>query len=80
MESAELDEEVRVKREAMGELERATPAAMWLKDLDTFAEAWAHYKATREEEMKGDGGSAVPAPKKKRAVTVVKRKAVAVKA
>jgi hypothetical protein len=53
---------------------------MLIKDLDTFAESWQSYKEQREEEMKGDGGSATPAPKKKRAVTVVKRKTVAVKA
>ena len=77
---AELDEEVRVKREAMAELEKATPATMWLKDLEEFAAAWTTYKELREEEMKGDGGAATPAPKKKRATTVVKRKTVAVKA
>jgi len=48
--------------------------------LEDFAAAWQSYKELREEEMKGDGGSATPAPKKKRATTVVKRKTVAVKA
>jgi hypothetical protein len=73
---AELDEEVRVKREAMADLERATPATMWLKDLEEFAIAWQSYKEVREEEMKGDGGLATPVPKKKRAV-VVRKKATA---
>jgi hypothetical protein len=72
---AELDEEVRVKREAMAELEKATPATMWLKDLEDFAAAWTQYKELREEEMKGDGGSATPVPKKKKAIVVRKKTA-----
>ena len=79
-----LEEEAKAKRAAMAALEGTTPAAMWLQDLDTFKEAWTTYKELREEEMKGEGGSAVPVVKKKRAVVVRKKAAataaVAVKA
>ena len=76
-----LEEEAKTKREAMVALERTTPAVMWLQDLETFKEAWSQYKELREEEMKGEGGSAAPVAKKKRAVVVRKKAAVvAVKA
>jgi hypothetical protein len=75
-----LDEEAKAKREAMTALESMTPAVMWLQDLETFKEAWTNYKELREEEMKGEGGSAVPVAKKKRAVVVKKKTTVAVKA
>jgi len=61
-------------------LESMTPASLWLQDLNTFKEAWATYKELREEEMKGEGGSATPVAKKKRAVVVRKKATVAVKA
>jgi len=58
-----LDRDVNAKKAEMKVLETATPASMWLADLEDFTEAWNLYKGIREEEMKGEGGD-VPGAKK----------------
>jgi hypothetical protein len=62
-----LDRDVTNKRAEMKVLETATPAAMWLQDLDDFTEAWTLYKELRVEEMKGEGGDVAGAKKGKKA-------------
>ena len=69
-----LERDVTNKRAEMRVLEVATPALMWLKDLEDFTEAWALYKEMREEEMKGEGGDAAVAKKgRKTTVKIVKK-------
>ena len=69
-----LERDVANKRAEMKLLETATPAAMWLKDLEEFTEAWGLYKEMREEEMKGEGGDAAVAKKgRKTTVKIVKK-------
>ena len=62
-----LDRDVATKKAEMKVLETATPASMWLSDLEDFTEAWKLYKEVREEEMKGEGGDVAGAKKGKKA-------------
>jgi hypothetical protein len=72
-----LDRDVAAKKAEMKVLETATPASMWLSDLEDFTEAWKLYKEVREEEMKGEGGDVPGAKKGKKTVAKVVRKAKA---
>ena len=68
---AELEKDALAKRGEMEELEKATPANMWLSDLADFRTVWTAYKEDRVATM-AIGGETAIAIKKKR--VVIKKK------
>jgi hypothetical protein len=57
----------------MEELEKATPAAMWLEDLADFRTAWTAYKEDRMATMAVGGETAAASGGKKKRVVIKKK-------
>ena len=70
---AELEKDASNKRAEMEELEKATPAAMWLSDLADFRKAWTIYKENRLATM-AIGGETVAASGGKKKRVVIRKK------
>jgi hypothetical protein len=64
----ELERDAGAKRAEMVELEKATPAGMWLEDLEEFQVAWNTYKAARIDVMASGAVGVASGGKKKRVV------------
>jgi len=64
---AELEAEVRAKKDARDTLERTSVESLWLTDLDVFSKGWEDYVSWRNATYVSTSSAAV-APKKKRAV------------
>ena len=69
----DLEKDAATKRSEMEALEKATPAMMWLSDLDEFKKAWTAYKEDRMATMAVGGETAAASGGKKKRVVIKKK-------
>jgi hypothetical protein len=69
----ELEKDASNKRAEMEDLEKATPAAMWLSDLADFRKVWTTYKENRVATMAVGGETAAASEGKKKRIMIKKK-------